>query len=126
MNDLQVNKRANEIITEQMESAGITDKKPFEVLARLLTARKMTVDKFGDEHYEEDNAAQGKAVELALRLKRLLDNKVGDLEPVAHVHKMAPEDITRLEAIAQELKGLERRLVADKVQQGVVIDAILA
>lgn len=120
MNDLQINNRANEIITKEMESAGITDSAPFVVLSKLLNAKKMTVDKFGDEHEEEDNAAQGKAVELVLRLKKLLDNKVSDMGTPVVTHRMAPEDIVRLEAIAHELKGLEVRLNADKIQQGVI------
>lgn len=118
MNNLTTNN--NKEIAELFIAAGITDKKPFEVLARLLDAKKMTVDKFGDEHEESDNAAQGKAVELAFRLRRFLDNKVDDVKTMSVEHKMAPEDIDRLEAIAEELKGLEKRLVGDKVQQGVI------
>lgn len=120
MNDLAINKAAKEIIATEMEKSGITDSKPFVTLARLLTARKMTLDKFGEEHYEEDNAAQGKAVELALRLKGLLDNKVSDVQAVSVTHSMSKEDIERLESIAKELKGLEAKLMKDKVQQGVI------
>jgi hypothetical protein len=120
MNDLQINTKAQELVTQLMVEAGISDKKPFEVLARLLSARKMTLDKYGEEHYEEDNMAQGKAVELTLRLKRLLDNKVNEVAEATVTHKMSAEDISRLESIAAELKGLEKRLKSDKVQQGII------
>ncbi len=120
MNELTLNNEVNKRINELCVEAGIDDKKPFTTLARLLTARKMTVDKFGEEHYEEDNAAQGKAVELVLRLKRLLDNKVSDVQAVSVTHNMSKEDIDRLEAISKELKGLEGRLLKDKVQQGII------
>lgn len=120
MNELTVSKKASELIDLAFSDAGISESKPFEVLARLLDAKKMTVDKYGEEHYEEDNTAQGKAVELALRLKRLLDNKLADFGPVAVQHHLAPDDIARLEGIAKELKTLESRLNKDKVQQGII------
>lgn len=117
---VEIYKSAQEIIRKECEAVGITDKKPFEVLARLLESKKLTVDKFGGKHWEDDNLAQSRAVEMTLRLKKLLDNKVEDIKEVSVTHKMSKEDIDRLESIANELKGLERRLVNDRVQQGVI------
>lgn len=124
MQDIEVRKAAAHIISEGFKKVGIKDGDEFKALAKLLTAQKMTLDKFGEEHYEDDNTAIRGGVELVLRLKRLLDNKVDEIKDVSITHKMAPEDITRLESIAKELKGLERRLVSDKVQQGVIIETI--
>lgn len=120
MNDIEIHKAASQIITDGFVSAGIKDGDEFKALAKLLTARKMTVDKFGEEHFEDDNMAIGRGVELTLRLKRLLDNKVAEMGEVKVQHHMAPEDISRLEDIAKELKSLEYRLNSDRVQQGVI------
>lgn len=121
-NEIEIQKAATQIINEGFKSAGIKEGDEFKSLAKLLTARKMTVDKFGEEHFEDDNTAIGRGVELVLRLRKLLDNKVEDIKSSTITHKMAPEDISRLESIAKELKGLEKRLVTDKVQQGEIID----
>lgn len=120
--ELEVYKAASHIITAGFESAGIKDGEEFVALKKLLKARKMTVDKYGEEHYEDDNTAIGRGVELTLRLRRLLDNKAEEVKSATVTHKISPEDIDRLEKISAELRGLETRLVKDKVQQGAIID----
>lgn len=121
-NDVEVYKVASKIISEGFESAGIKEGDEFKALGKLLTARKMTVDKFGEEHWEDDNTAIRGGVELVLRLRRLLDNKVEDIKDISVTHKISSDDIYRLEKIAAELRGLETRLLIDKVQQGDIID----
>lgn len=121
-NDIEIYKAANQIILDGFKEAGIKDGDEFKALAKLLVAQKMTVDKYGEEHYEDDNTAIRGGVELVLRLRRLLDNKVDEIKDISVTHRMAPGDIDRLEAIAKELKGLESRLVDDKIQQGQIID----
>lgn len=118
----EVQKAAAEIISDGFKAAGIKSGDEFAALAKLLKARKMTVDKFGEEHWEDDNTAIRGGVELVLRLRRLLDVKVAEIGQVAVTHKIAPEDIGRLEKITAELRGLEERLVLDKTQQGHIID----
>ncbi len=120
--EIEIQKAAAHIISAGFKSAGIKDGDEFLALGKLLKARKMTVDKFGEEHWEDDNTAIRGGVELVLRLRRLLDNKVDDIKSATVTHKIAPEDIDRLENIAAELKGLESRLLTDKIQQGEIID----
>ena len=120
--NIQVQKAAAHIIEAGFRSAGIKDGDEFASLAKLLKARKMTVDKFGEEHWEDDNTAIRGGVELILRLRRLLDNKLDDIKSATVTHKIDSADISRLEAIAKELKGLEARLVTDKTQNGEIID----
>lgn len=124
-NEVEVYKVASHIIAEGFKSAGIKDGDEFVSLKKLLTARKMTVDKFGEEHFEDDNTAIGRGVELTLRLRRLLDNKVEEVKGLTVEHKISSEDISRLESIAKELKSLEQKLSKDKVQQGHVIDVAI-
>lgn len=105
------------------EEQGLTLEKLFGVIERNLSAKKAIMNKFGDVSYEEDNTTQLKASELGLNVLRALEKRVEDVGGQAVVtHKMAPEDITRLEAIAKELKTLESRLNKDKIQQGHIID----
>ena len=55
---------------------------------------------------------------MALELLRLVSTK--EITGTAVVtHQMDSGDISRLEAIANELKGLESRLSTDTIQQGV-------
>ncbi len=120
--DLEIQKAASHIIMEGFKSAGIKEGDEFVALGKLLSAKKMTVDKYGEEHWEDDNSAIRGGVELVLRLRRLLDNKVDDIKSATITHKISSEDIDRLEKIAAELAGLEARLVTDKVQQGEIVD----
>lgn len=120
--EVEIYKAASQMIKDGFKGAGIEDGDEFKALAKLLIARKMTVDKFGDEHWEDDNTAIGRGVELVLRLRKLLDNRVEEVKAMSVEHRISAEDIERLETIASELKGLESRLVGDKVQRGEVID----
>lgn len=117
----EVYKTAAHIIEAGFKEAGIKDGDEFKALAKLLTAKKMTVDKYGEEHWEDDNTAIRGGVELVLRLRRLLENKAAGIGEVAVVHKISPKDIERLEGIAAELKKLEERL-SENGQRGKIID----
>jgi hypothetical protein len=124
MNEIESYRSTLQVVEKELKEAGIDGKKPFTVLARLLDAKKMTVDKYGDEHIEEDNTAQAKAVEVVLRLRRLLDNKLDDVRSQTLVVQVSPEDVNRLENITRELKQLQEKLDTDKTQKGKIIDVI--
>lgn len=109
-------------INKRLKDAGIDERRPFEMLAKLANSQKMTLDKYGKEHLEEDNGTQLKVAELVLKLTGQLERRVEEVKDLSVVHKMAPEDIDRLENIAAELKGLENRLKTDKIQQGKIIE----
>lgn len=66
-----------------------------------------------------DSNVQLKALMVGLDLLRLVNTKT-DIAVATVTHQMAPGDIERLEVIAKELKGLEYKLVDDKIQQGSV------
>ena len=120
--ELSIQESALQIVERELKAAGIEDKKPFQVLARLLDAKKMTVDKFGEEHFEDDNTAQSKALELVLRLKKLLDNKVEDIKVQAVFIQPTTADISRLESITLELKQLQERLNTNSEHKGKIIE----
>lgn len=120
--DDKLSQLAKDIVSRGFKDAGITDKKPFEVLARQLDAKKTVFDKFGNGEYEDDNQSQLKATELAFKLKRLLDVKVDEIKTATVTVQMNAKDIDRLEATSTELVALEARLHSDKSQRGKVID----
>ena len=68
-----------------------------------------------------DMYARHKYMQSALEVLRLVRKDVGEISGTV-THQMAEGDIDRLEAIANELLGLEKRLSLDKVQQGRPID----
>ncbi len=70
----------------------------------------------------KDMATRHKYMQSAMEMLRLVKKETKEIAEAVVTHRMAPEDIDRLEVIARELKGLEARLVTDKVQQGRVID----
>ena len=105
------------------EKAGVTVEALCVKLGELLNAGHGGMDKYGDAKgvFEPDFNIQYKAMVVGMELLKLIKKDVGVV--VGQVtHSMAPEDISRLEMIAHELKGLEQRLVTDKVQQGEVVD----
>lgn len=121
-NEVEIYRAAKDIIAQGFKDAGISDKKPFEVLARQLDAKKISYDRMGNGVEEEDNTSQLKATELAFKLKRLLDNKVEEVKNNTLTIEMSSKDIDRLEAISTELLALENRLKTDKSQQGKIIN----
>ena len=53
---------------EALKEAGATREAAYAVLVDKLQAKTMVVDKFGDEHFADDNATQLRASELISRL----------------------------------------------------------
>lgn len=122
-NNVEIYKAASHIISEGFKSAGIKEGDEFKALAKLLTAKKMTVDKYGEEHWEDDNTAISRGVELTLRLRRLLDNKVDESKGPVVTHKFASEDLKVLERISADLMKLKNMQLSDPVQNGEILDA---
>ncbi len=79
MGNLSILVCMNEIVpidkkTEAMIAAGATREAAWKAVVAGLTAKKLTVDKFGEEHYEEDTTNQLRSAELIAR-------GIGDLKP---------------------------------------------
>lgn len=121
----KINKKIGQLtiddIGEFCAEAGITVSRLCVDLDKLLKATRTLRDNTG-EYEVDDNNVRLKAVMSCLELMRLTGVKT-ESGTVTVQHQMAPGDISRLEAIAKELKGLEMRLVMDKIQQGVPVDA---
>lgn len=126
----KISKKCSELTVDDIaiycEENGVTIGSLCYKLNELLNATREIKDRDGDViDIIPDNNVQLKALSVALELLRLVNNKtvavIGKIE-----HQMSDGDILRLEAIATELKGLESRLISDRIQQGMVIDADVA
>lgn len=123
----KINKKVSELtvddIAEYCEKSGVTISALCLKLNQLLNATREIKDRDGEiVDVLPDNNVQLKALGVALELLRLVSTKEVVGTGVV-THQMAPGDIDRLENIAKELKGLEGRLMSDKIQQGETIDA---
>lgn len=121
-NKMEVQKAAAHIIQAGFKSAGIKNDDGFVGLKKLLNARKMTVDKFGEEHWEDDNTAIGKGTELMFRLQKLLDSKVAELSEATVTHKFCPENIQDVKNLVASMNKLREEQKNDRTQQGKIID----
>lgn len=68
----EISSTDTKIIT--MNKAGATREKSWIAVANALDATKMTIDKYGEEHTEEDHAIRLRAAELIARA-------TGDIKP---------------------------------------------
>ena len=101
------------------EEEGVTIRSVVGVLSDGLKSTLMRVHNSGiEDSGEPDNPTRHKYMVSAMEMLRMVKKEVA--APVAVEHHMAAGDIERLEAIARELVGLESRLKADPIQQGIV------
>ena len=122
----KISKRVSEITVDDIarycEEAGVTVESLCVKLKELMGAGKEIRDRDGERTgvKEPDWNVQYKAMVVGLELLKLVKKDVEIVGMGQVEHKMAAGDIERLEAIARELRGLERRLVEDSVQRGEV------
>lgn len=110
---------------EICQEENVTVRKVCQLLYDGMNADIIKLDTEGDELSRvPDMGTRHKYMQSAMEMLRLVKKETIDVAQVAVVHKMAPEDIDRLEAIAKELRGLENRLLTDKIQQGRVIEVV--
>lgn len=102
---------------------GVTVRAVLKKLAEGLESKTVgRVDNNGniiEATIQADMPTQHKFMQSAAEVLRLV-RKDTEQQIATVEHRMAPEDITRLEGIAKELKGLECRLAADPTQQGII------
>lgn len=104
------------------ERAGVTLESLCTKGMEFLNAKKEVYDNDGEYIGEEKlYNVQLKAWFGFMELLKLVNREAvvmtGEVQ-----HKMNANDVERLEAIAKELKGLESRLVTEKVQRGNIIE----
>lgn len=98
-----------------METAGATRKRSWEAVAEALSAMKMTVDKHGEEHMEEDHATRLRAAEIIARA-------TGDIKPDGAI----TNNVVTIGITAAEFRDLlnSAKQSKDVGQTGEIIDVV--
>lgn len=133
MGELTVINKLGELTVEDLykvcEEEGVTVRDVCKLLKEGMGSN--TIGKVNNEGNMVESSVQAdmptrhKYMQSAIEVLRMVTKQTVAVGEVAVTHKMAPEDIDRLESIAKELKALEGRLSKDKLQQGQVIDAVI-
>ncbi len=119
----------NEIIqidkkSEAMLAAGATREAAWKAVVAGLSAKKMTVDKFGEEHYEEDTTNQLRSAELIARgigdLKN--ENVVDNRQVNINVSNITKEAWAGMMDMVSDVKGQLAVLKKSGHQTGEIID----
>lgn len=120
----------NEIVqtdkkTLAMQSAGATREAAYKAIVAGLTSKKMTIDKFGDEHFEEDTTNQLRSAEIISRMN-------GDLKPesvvdnrVVNISGVPTEAVTGLLHMVKDVADQLKALRGSGRQTGEIIDITL-
>ncbi len=103
-----------------MVTAGATRERSWTAVAEALDATKMTVDKFGEEHVEDDHAIRLRAAELIARA-------TGDIKPdgstvnnISITPSVSKEEMARFVAEIKRLTAPSARFE----QSGEIEDAV--
>lgn len=107
-----------------LEKAGATREAAYKAVVNGLTARKMTVDKFGEEHYEEDTTNQLRAAEIISKLNGDIKNETVIDNRQVHI-SVGKEDIKPLLEIVANVNAQLAALKASGRQTGEIIDITL-
>lgn len=107
-----------------MAKSGATREAAYNALVRGLTSKKMTIDKFGDEHFEDDTASQIRSAEIISRMNGdmkadiAIDNRRVNINMVG-INK---EMVEGLMAMALDVKEQLAQLRVSGQQTGEIID----
>ncbi len=120
MNDLMpIDKKS-----EAMLAAGATREAAWKAVVAGLSAKKLTVDKFGEEHYEEDTTNQLRSAELIargigdLKTETLVDNRQVSI----NVSNVSTEILTGMLEMVKDVKAQLAGLGKSGHQTGEIID----
>lgn len=104
-----------------LEKQGATREASYKAIASGLSATKMTVDKFGDEHFEEDHASRLRAAELISKLNGDLKTETVVDNRQVHIN-ISPKDVIALTEMVKQVRGEILSLRTDGRQTGEIID----
>lgn len=108
-----------------LQKAGATREVAYAVMVKGLTAKKMTVDKFGEEHWEEDTTNQLKASEMVSRLNGDLRNETTSVGTVVNISVDATA-VQGLMAMVSDVSAQLASLRESGRQTGEIIDVTIS
>ena len=107
---------------QKLEAAGLTRESAYIKIAKLQSAQVMTLDKFGGEHFADDNPTQLRATEMQLKM-------IGDIRPetvidnrVVNISGISNDVVTGLLHMVKDVADQLRALKVDGRQTGEIID----
>lgn len=106
---------------QAMVVAGATREEAYKAIVRGLTAKKMTVDKFGEEHFEEDTTNQLRSAEIISRMNGdmktdvVVDNRVVNIS-------IGKDDLVPLMKVVEDVRIQLEGLRSNGKQTGEIID----
>lgn len=104
-----------------MAEAGATREAAYKAVVAGLTAKKMTVDKFGDEHFEEDTTNQLRAAEIISKLNGDIKTDITVDNRQVHV-SVGKADLAPLLEIVANVNAQLESLKRSGRQTGEIID----
>lgn len=104
-----------------MANAGATREAAYKAVVAGLTAQKMTVDKFGEEHYEADTTNQLRAAEIISKLNGDIKNDTVIDNRQVHI-SVGKADLEPLLAIVENVNKQLSSLRSSGRQTGEIID----
>lgn len=105
----------------KLQKSGATREASYKAIVSGLSATKMTVDKFGIEHWEDDHTSRLRAAELVARLNGDLKTEtVIDNRQITITASQA--DVATLLAVVSDVKLQIENLKRDGHQTGEIID----
>lgn len=105
-----------------LEKAGATREAAYRAIVGGLTATKMTVDKHGEEHFEEDHAARLRSAELIARMNGDLKSETEGARAQVINITISSEEVKGLVAMAADVKAQLEALRGSGQQTGEVIE----
>ncbi len=108
---------------KKMVEAGLTREKSYRKIVDMMEAKTMVLDKFGGEHYSEDNPTQLRAAEMHLKM-------TGDIKPENFTeNKIVNISISndKFNTMVNWVKDMTAQLASLKVsgqQTGEIIDIV--
>lgn len=107
-----------------MQKAGATREESYKAIVRGLNSKKMTIDKFGEEHFEEDTTNQLRSAEIISRMNGDLkpDTVVDNRSVSINMSNVSNEILQGMLDMVKDVKGQLASLRTSGHQTGEIID----
>lgn len=105
-----------------LEKSGATRELAYNKIVAMTKAQNMTLDKFGGEHFSEDNATQLRASEMILRLNGDLKETLVDNRVYNNVVNITAAELAKFSEIIRGVHDEIRNLRNSGRQTGEIID----
>lgn len=107
-----------------LKTAGATRELAYNKIVEMTKAQNMTLDKFGGEHFSEDNTTQLRASEMILKLNGDLKENVVDNRVYNNTVNVSAAELKSFTEIVSAMRDEIKNLRVSGRQTGEVIDLV--